>query len=297
MDLIDLFIGSEGTLGIFPEIELRLVPVLPVLWGVVAFFPDESSALRFVHGVRGDNNSGSGFPTGLQPAAIEFYGHRALDLLRAKVEEEPGFAGIPELPEAFHTGVYVEFQGQSEDEVSDAVMAMSEIMVTSGGDEDATWLATEATEWQRLREFRHAIPETVNALIDERRKTESELTKLGTDMAVPNDKLDDILRLYREALQRSGLEHVMFGHISANHIHVNILPRSMEDYARGKELYLAWADEVIAMGGTVSAEHGIGKIKVSFLEKMYGKAGIDEMRAVKRVFDPENRLNPGNLFG
>ena len=102
--------------------------------------------------------------------------------------------------------------------------------------------------------------------------------------------------MYRVGLNRTGLEFVIFGHIGNNHVHVNILPRSLEDYNRGKDLYLEWARRVIALGGTVSAEHGIGKFKVALLREMLGEEGIRQMRDVKRVFDPSGLLNQGNLF-
>jgi D-lactate dehydrogenase (cytochrome) len=89
---------------------------------------------------------------------------------------------------------------------------------------------------------------------------------------------------------------VIFGHIGNNHVHVNILSRTMEDYARGKALYLEWARAIINMGGSISAEHGIGKLKVALLHLMVGDDGIRSMKQIKRIFDPAGLLNPGNLF-
>ena len=88
----------------------------------------------------------------------------------------------------------------------------------------------------------------------------------------------------------------MFGHIGNNHLHVNILPRNPEEYRRGKALYLGWAGWVADHGGSVSAEHGIGKLKRDMLLRMYGENGVAQMRALKRLFDPTGRLSPGNLF-
>jgi D-lactate dehydrogenase (cytochrome) len=115
-------------------------------------------------------------------------------------------------------------------------------------------------------------------------------------MAVPDQALDCVLAMYREGLEAEGLESVMFGHIGNNHLHVNILPRTLQEYNEGKDLYLEWARQVVALGGTVSAEHGIGKFKVALLREMFGETGIHEMREVKRVFDPGGKLNRGNLF-
>ena len=287
MDMLDLFIGSEGTLAVITEIDLKLIPAPGAMWGVTAFFATEEQAVRFVVAVR------DGKPP---PAAVELMDCRALNLLRAQKKSNPAFKEIPDLPEAWGTAVYVEYHGPDEETVEDAVGAMSESLVSCGGDMDATWLAAGAREIERFKSVRHAVPEAVNLMIDERRKQEPRLTKLGTDLAVPDNRLADVVALYHDGLDEAGLDYVMFGHIGNNHVHVNIIPRTMAEHARGKELYLAWAGKVVAMGGTVSAEHGIGKLKTAMLHAMYGKRGIDEMKAVKRLFDPEWRLNPGNLF-
>ena len=104
------------------------------------------------------------------------------------------------------------------------------------------------------------------------------------------------MALYREGLERLGLENVIFGHIGDNHLHVNIIPRTAEEYEKGRNLYQEWACKVVKVGGTVSAEHGIGKLKREMLEEMYGPKAIEEMRELKRCFDPLGLLNRGNLF-
>jgi len=288
MDLVDLFVGAEGTLGVFTSLELALLPEPPCRWGVTAFFPSESAAVAFVKAVRGQ-------AAAALPVAIEFFDARALGVLRRQKASNAAFAEIPTMPEAWHTAVYLEYHG-AEDPIGEAVGAMSDLMLAAGGSEDATWIATNDAELERLKFFRHAVPEAVNLLIDERRRQEPGLTKLGTDMAVPDRFLDEALQMYHAGLDETGLDHVMFGHIGNNHLHVNILPRTLQDYAVGKDLYLRWARRTIAMGGTVSAEHGIGKFKVALLREMYGEQGIREMRDVKRVFDPAGLLNRGNLF-
>ena len=81
-----------------------------------------------------------------------------------------------------------------------------------------------------------------------------------------------------------------------NHLHVNILPRDAQDYRRGGELFAQWAAEVTAMGGAVSAEHGVGKIKAGFLETMYGHEAMVESARLKLQLDPDGQLGRGNLF-
>jgi D-lactate dehydrogenase (cytochrome) len=113
---------------------------------------------------------------------------------------------------------------------------------------------------------------------------------------VPDKFLVEMFELYRKTLEATELEYVIFGHIGNNHVHVNILPKNMDEYKRAKEIYLQLARTILKWGGTVSGEHGIGKLKRPFLNLMFGEAGVEEMRQVKRVFDPEGRINPGNMF-
>ncbi|MBM4144332.1 MAG: FAD-binding oxidoreductase [Lentisphaerae bacterium] len=287
MDLLDLFVGAEGTLGAFAELELRLVPAPSAIWGVMAFLPSESDAIAFVERSRAAPD---------RPAAIEFFNRGALELVRRQKARNSAFESLPDAPAGADTAVYVEYHGGDEAAVESAVTAMSEIMTACRGDPEATWVAADARELQRLKDFRHAVPEIVNLTIDERRRAEPRLTKLGTDLAVPDAALRDALAMYHAGLDRLGLEYVMFGHVGDNHIHVNIMPHDLAEYDRARELYAGWARTVVAMGGTVSAEHGIGKSKTALLEVMYGPEGIGQMKALKRVFDPEGRLNRGNLF-
>lgn len=114
--------------------------------------------------------------------------------------------------------------------------------------------------------------------------------------SVPNARLADVIALYRRTLAESGLESAAWGHIGNNHLHVNILPRDAQDYRRGGELFAQWASEVTAMGGAVSAEHGVGKIKAGFLETMYGHEAMVESARLKLQLDPAGQLGRGNLF-
>ena len=287
MDMIDLFIGAEGTLGIISEIELVLVPSPSSIWGIMAFFPEESPAIGFVSSIRKSRP---------KPAAIEFFDINALKLVEEQRNSNPAFAELPAVPPGDYTGVYVEYHCAAEEAAEEGAMQMAEIMAEFGGDEDNTWLASDEKELLRLKDFRHAVPEAVNLMIDLRKKKEPQLTKLGTDFAVPDEVLTRMFDVYRRGLSENELEHVIFGHIGDNHVHVNILPRSLEEYRRGRKLCLGWARKAAELGGTVSAEHGIGKLKKIFFEQMYSQADIEQMRQIKRLFDPSGILNNGNLF-
>jgi D-lactate dehydrogenase (cytochrome) len=295
MDLIDLFIGMEGTLGVITQAELRLIPKPGAIHGLTVFLPSEEAAIKLVRVARGEAVEGSE-PVAIRPAGIEFFSSEALDLLRRIKSDYSAFEKIPAMRPSWHTAVYIEFHAESDDAAEEAVMQVMEAATALGSSDEDTWYATIEREREPIKAFRHAVPEAVNLLIDERKRDWPGITKLGTDMSVPDEHLEAVLAMYREGLRENVLESVIFGHIGNNHVHVNILPASPEDYAKGKSLYLSWARRVVELGGSVSGEHGIGKLKVPFLELMYGPEGIAEMRELKHLFDPEMTLNPGDLF-
>lgn len=288
MDALDLFVGSDGTLGVVTEVELTLMPAPAVVWGVSCFFETEAAALDFTVAVR---------PALVHAAAIEYFDAGALSILRSQRENSAAFASLPAVEGRFACCVYVELDCDDEDEACAELYAIGDAMRAVGADEADTWVARTDVDRECQRFFRHAVPESVNMLIDERRRTNPAITKLGSDMSVPDERLHDVIELYRTTLAEAGLQSAAWGHIGNNHLHVNVLPRGDADFAAGKELFRSWAAEVTRMGGAVSAEHGVGKIKRGFLETMYGPEHVREMARLKRELDPAGQLGRGNLFG
>ncbi len=288
MDLIDLFIGSEGTLGVITEVDLRLTEAPEKSCAVVTFWQTEQQAVDFIEAIRRDRDH-----IGLE--AAEFFGPNALSLLRRRREELGETSGVPEsLPDHANAANYLDIGTTSADEYAslDAVAAK---VHNFNGRAEHCWFAGTRADRERLRLFRHALPETVNDRIGTVQKRFPSLTKLGTDMAVPDEHLRDILRQYRRALDSTGLQYVIFGHIGDNHLHINILPQTPEEYELGKKIYWDFAHTVVNMNGSVAAEHGIGKLKKDFLRIMLGDEGIREIAAVKRVFDPAMLLGRQTL--
>jgi D-lactate dehydrogenase (cytochrome) len=159
-----------------------------------------------------------------------------------------------------------------------------------------TWGGLEEAELAKLKSLRHSIAEQVNAAIARAKAVHNEIHKIGTDASVPNEALATMFGFYRSELDGTDLSHVVFGHIGDNHLHMNIMPKTPDELSLGKELAMRFAAHAVELGGSVSAEHGIGKIKHEFLRLQYGDQGIREMARVKRAFDPPCVLNRDVMF-
>jgi D-lactate dehydrogenase (cytochrome) len=120
--------------------------------------------------------------------------------------------------------------------------------------------------------------------------------KVSTDMAVPDAAFPEMLSFYKETLRAGRLSYVIFGHIGDNHVHVNILPRDDAEQAAARETYGRFVERAVSLGGTISAEHGVGKIKREYLRALYGEQHLREMAELKRAFDPACVLGRGNVF-
>ena len=148
----------------------------------------------------------------------------------------------------------------------------------------------------RLKAFRHALPESVNKIISQRKKKDERIHKVGTDMAVPDGYIKEIIQYYREELGHERLESVIFGHIGNSHLHVNMIPANHAQLLKSRDLYKKFAQKAVSLGGTVSAEHGIGKLKKDYLRILYPPDVLEEMMAIKSSLDPDHVLNPGNVI-
>ena len=287
MELIDLLIGSDGTLGVVSEIEIKLLPQPKVIWGASLLFEDEPSSLQFVDQVRGKVKG---------IASMEFFDSGALNVLREQKAKSRAFSALPEIKDFVDTVIYVELHCDNKEQAMERLRGVADVFEAVGGKLDNSWVAMSSKDIERLMFFRHAVPESVNMLIDERKKTDKRIGKVGSDMSVPNEHLFEVVDLYRKSLDEQKLQTATWGHVGNNHLHVNVLPNNMEEHARAKDMFKDWAKVICPWGGAVSAEHGVGKLKAPFLTIMYGEDHIEEMRALKRSFDPKWMLGVGNLF-
>lgn len=286
MDLIDLFIGSEGALGIVTLVEIWLEESRPQFSSVL-FLDDLESALEFVIGLRSEQTIATEY--------IELLDGRSLGMLRDVQEIFPTSLGVPPIPVDAGSAVLFDIP-LSEETIESDLERIERLAIQCNSSLDGSWCGHEGRELERFIAFRHAVPETVNAIIAQRKREHPAMHKLGTDISVPDGSLLEMMSFYTSMMESSGLDHVIFGHIGDNHPHLNILPRNQEELEKGKVLYLEFARKAVALRGSVSAEHGIGKLKRDFLRIMYGDDDVEEMRKIKRSLDPGWMLSPGNIF-
>ena len=271
MDWIDLFCGSEGTLGVVLEAELSLLPIPDDLFTAIIFFSSDDDAINAVEAWRPVPR--------LQ--MLEYVDRKALDMIRSR---------FPDIPRQAQAALLIESQSEADveadvDEWEQRLQAASALI-------DGSWFAVSAQDRERFRRFRHTLPEFV---IDIVRRRGFKL--IGTDYAVPLHRNRDILRIYHEWLDAADIGlYMCFGHIGDAHVHINVLPETAKQAETATALLRDLAKEVVAMGGTVSAEHGLGKHKAHLLALQYEPEHIEAMMAVKRRMDPQWLLGRGTLF-
>jgi D-lactate dehydrogenase (cytochrome) len=274
MDLVDLFIGEEGTLGVIAEADLALVPAPEEVFTGILFFPSEDAAFGFVDRAR---DAGGGT---IDPLALEYFGPAALDLLRAN--------GVS-LPDDARVAILFE-QGSATREMPALADAWIELASAHDVSEES-WIAQGPSDHRRFREFRHQIPVSINETLARRG-----VRKLSTDTSVPRGALPDMLAAFRRELEGAGLEYVEFGHVGNDHLHVNVIPKDPSQESAAREVYARLIDAAIELGGSVSGEHGLGKTKAAYLRKQYPAEVIERMIAIKRALDPKLQLGRGTLF-
>jgi FAD/FMN-containing dehydrogenase len=266
MDWVDLFIGSEGTLGVITEATLRLVPAPKAVLAGLVFFPSDDEAVTAVEQWRAT----------ARPRMLEYFDRPSLDLLRTR---------FPEIPARARAAILFDQEMESEDDPE--IDLWLERLEGTGALENS-WFATTATDRERFRRFRHTLPELVNDAV-----RRSGAMKMNTDFAVPLARNREMLAYYRQRLEEDFPgRYVIFGHIGDAHVHVNLFS-DPADPGQAAELLADFARHAVELGGTVAAEHGVGKRKAQLLALQYAPEHLEAMRAIKRRFDPAGILGRG----
>jgi D-lactate dehydrogenase (cytochrome) len=310
MDLVDLFIGSEGILGIVLKIKTRLLERRRPFFSLMFYLPTREQTVRLVRlldnfkrcfhdgrnavlpeleRILAESMEGSDIPDldrlrGVVPSCMEWFGVSVTPFLSEdRAEKLKGYYGC----------LYVE-QEYSEAEDAMAILSQwalltdrlnSSVAVASAPIE--TEVGLDESRIRKMRRDRHAVPEKLNESI------RPGMMKIGMDFAVPMEHLGELLKLYDDSLPKG--KSYVFGHIGNAHLHSSILAEDAHELESYRSLTLKLAVEVCNLGGSVSGEHGIGKLKHELLEIMLGTEGIDEIRRIKRILDPNLILNIGNM--
>ncbi|MFA5805743.1 MAG: FAD-binding oxidoreductase [Melioribacteraceae bacterium] len=277
MDLIDLFIGSEGTLGIISEIKLKLIDLPKKVLSCVAFFTKEENALSFIDEARELRQNNSPLP---KARALEFFDVNALNFL---------LKDYPNIPKLSQAAVWFEEDYNTDND--DIIENWISLLKKYNCDGDSVWYAFDKIEQEKFHEFRHAISLKVNEFI-----SQHNFKKVGTDVSVPVIHFRSFYYWMRETVEKENIDYVVYGHFGDCHPHLNMLPKNESEYLKSKEIYANICAEAVRLEGTISAEHGIGKLKRDYLKTMYGEDNILKMAKLKLVFDPNKILNVGNIF-
>jgi FAD/FMN-containing dehydrogenase len=275
-DPIDWFIGSEGTLGIIVEAELSLLPLPHHVVGLAVLFRAERDALNFVIAARESPR--------LSARCIEYFDGPAIEIARS------ASAGL--IPPDATGMVYVE--EEISDELDSTLVRWIELIETMGADFEPLVFDGEA-RLREARRIRHSIPTTMNERGNSFRNSGGR--KVSTDWAVPYRRLPEAIETARSLVSEAGIdEPVIYGHAGNGHPHQNFVARDARELAAIEAVVEETLRRVLALGGTVAAEHGIGKIKRRWLPLQMNALQISMMTAVKSALDPLGLLAPGNIL-
>lgn len=315
MDLIDLFIGSEGTLGVITNVTLRVLPETPASCLAFVTFRACDTAIAFARQVREQAimTWQSGDPSGIDVAAIEHMDRRSLALVRENGLDRLNHVTVPadaaiallitlELPPGQTSErVYKEIGRLGDADAPDSAIVRFCRLLSDYDALDRTEIAGPDDHARRAQflNLREAVPAAVNQRIAVGQREIGPLVqKTAADIVVPFDRLESLLGFCEAEAARRNLDLAIWGHLSDGNVHPNVIPRTSADLEAGREAVLAFGREAIRLGGAPLAEHGVGRnrIKQQLLLDLYGNAGVDEMRRVKAALDPEWKLAPGVIF-
>jgi D-lactate dehydrogenase (cytochrome) len=315
MDLVDLFIGSEGTLGVVTRVTFRILsPAPPTALALVAC-TSEAQSLDLVRALRDASQLTwqTKDPAGIDAAAIENMDRRAIAILKEDGADERNNVRLPsdtavvllvrlELPEGTTAA-------EAYDQVAAALTASAPEtplvsfcrLAHSFGLLDRVELSApgDRRRAEQLIAIREAVPSGVNHRVAlAKHRVDDRIAKSGGDMIVPFERFGEMMQIYRRGFESRGLDYGIWGHVSDGNVHPNVIPRTYADVERGNEAFLEFGREVARLGGCPLAEHGVGRspVKQALLRQLYGDRGIEEMRAVKRALDPDWKLAPGVIF-
>lgn len=315
MDLVDLFIGAEGTLGVITDVVFRTAARPAARCLALVPVADEETAIRLVGDLRAaaQETWRSPDPKGIDVSAIEHIDARSIAVIREDGIDRkldialPSGAGTVllidlELAQPAAAGdLWQQLETARDADAADSMLRRFCALLDRHGalEEAEIALPDNRARATAFAELREAVPAGVNRRVAlAQQQVDARIYKTAADMIVPFERFGEMMRTCRQLFAARGLDLAVWGHISDGNVHPNVIPRSADEGQQGQEAILALGDAVIAMGGSPLAEHGVGRspIKQELLRRLHGSAGVDAMRALKLSLDPHAVLAPGVLF-
>jgi D-lactate dehydrogenase (cytochrome) len=312
MDLIDLFIGSEGTLGVIAGVTFRTAPRPAAVCRAFVPVRTEDAAIALAGELRAAAQATwrTHDPLGIDLAAIEHIDARSIQVIRDDGADRklditlPSGASVVllvdlELPHD-DGRLWSQLESVRDPDAADSPLLRFCRLLDRHDALDDTEIAlpSDRARAAAFAELREAVPAGVNRRVAQAKQQDASISKTAADMIVPFDRFADMMRECRRLFAERDLDLAVWGHISDGNVHPNVIPRSAADVAKGKEAILALGTAVIGMGGCPLAEHGVGRnpIKQQLLRQLYGDAGIRAMQAIKLSLDPKGSLASGVIF-
>ncbi|HUX34441.1 MAG TPA: FAD-binding oxidoreductase [Gemmatimonadaceae bacterium] len=276
-DPVDWFVGSEGTLGIVVAAELALLTTPAREVGLAIPLPDEQRALAFIVAAREHPS--------VRPRCLEYFDAESFGIARRDVGASPW------APDA-GAMVYTEETTDGGDPPLDAWLALAEPFGANAADVRVFEGDAAIREARRLR---HAVPATMHERVAPYLRAGGR--RVSTDWAVPYRLAAPAVAMARRHARDAGIAPgIVYGHLGNGHPHQNFVARDPDEVRAMEAVVERTLREVIAMGGTVSAEHGIGKLKARWLPLQLSPMQMGVMRAIKAELDPLGILAPGNIL-
>ena len=266
-DLLHLFVGSEGTLGVITRATLKLVPIPMYKSAVVAAFQTVEQAVEAVVAVRG---------SGLDPAALEF-----IDAEHSRMLQEAEDVGLTPNPTLF-----MEFHAANDTALDMGVDMVRDICEELGAVQIKT--TTDNTERQRLWRARHHSLEILKRSMPNKKF-------FIMDVAVPISQYPALIDYIETTTRSRGLHVTMIGHAGDGNIHVEFPWETQAEFDQALDCDREIVKHAIALGGTATGEHGVGMGKAEFMQMEHGES-LAVMQALKATLDPNGILNPGKIF-
>lgn len=278
---IDYFIGSEGTLGVVVEAQLKLLDGVPEFMTFMIPFTSNTDALHFI--------SNHAQHTRISPRTMEYVDEAAANIMRT----HNSFPKLPENSCAFLI-CQQEFTAGAEEDAMDAWFATLQAHCAQSVPLDAVIVARTGSAQEKIASWRHHIPSMVAEKHRELQKSGG--GKVGTDWWVPLPQMLEMMQWVYVESDTLDIPYIAFGHLGNGHPHVNYLTRNPGEKERATNFVMECCRRAVSMGGGVAGEHGIGKLKRELLAIQHPPPVIAEMRRIKSHYDPHWILAPGNIF-